>query len=154
MVSTDDIGLPQVVQAYFDTLNQKAFEQTARLFTKEGALVPPFEGAVVGREAIATYLSKEAIDLTLIPLQIDLASLETPSSKETPSLNGVDSLNAPLSTVTATKLTVTGKAKTAIFTVNVAWHFTLGSEDGSAGKIERVQVKLLAKITELMAIKR
>ena len=50
MVSIDDIGLPQVVQAYFDTLNQKAFEQTARLFTKEGALVPPFEGAVVGRD--------------------------------------------------------------------------------------------------------
>ncbi|MEO0769563.1 MAG: ketosteroid isomerase family protein [Cyanobacteria bacterium J06649_4] len=132
------MDLPQPVQAYFDTLNQKAFEQTAQLFTEEGALVPPFESGIVGRDAIATYLTKEAKDLTVIPLQIE------------PTVDTEEKDGACAPDTVPRLLTVTGKVKTSLFTVNAAWHFALGP----ANKIERVQIKLLAKLTQLMTMKR
>ncbi|MEL6901923.1 MAG: ketosteroid isomerase family protein, partial [Cyanobacteria bacterium J06606_4] len=121
-------------QQYFDTLNDQSFDQTAQLFLPDGQLVPPFENAVVGRDAIAAYLADQAINMTLVPLQLEQTDPATPAeaSEDTQ------------------RLTVTGKVKTPIFNVNVAWRFVLDA----AGNIESVNVKLLAKLTQLLSIKR
>jgi hypothetical protein len=43
------------VLRYFETFNSGNFAATAALFTSQGALYPPFESAIVGRDAIASY---------------------------------------------------------------------------------------------------
>lgn len=128
------IQLPQPLQQYFAMLNAQAFDQTAQLFSPDGRLIPPFESAVVGRDAIAAYLADQALNMTLVPLQLEQTDPATPveASEDTQ------------------RLTVTGKVKTPIFNVNVAWHFDLDT----AGNIESVNVKLLAKLTQLLSIKR
>ncbi|MEL6159664.1 MAG: ketosteroid isomerase family protein [Cyanobacteria bacterium J06627_32] len=129
------LQLPKPLQQYFDTLNAQAFDQTAQLFLPEGQLVPPFENAIVGRAAIAAYLADQALDMTLVPRQLERIEPTTPAEASEDNYQ---------------RLTVMGKVKTPIFKVNVAWHFVLDA----AGSIKTVNVKLLAKLTQLLTIKR
>ncbi|MGK7914373.1 MAG: ketosteroid isomerase family protein [Prochloraceae cyanobacterium] len=117
-----------VVLRYFETLNAGDFATTASLFALEGALHPPFEEPVVGREAIAAYLKAEAEGMTLYPSQGIVETLED---------NQI-------------RVEIQGKVKTLVFGVNVAWQFILTPDR----EILHVQVKLLASLQELLKLRR
>jgi hypothetical protein len=113
---------------YFDSLNAGEFEKTASLFAIEGALHPPFESPIVGKEAILNYLNAEAKNLQLYPIK---GTAETLESRDT-------------------KIQIKGKVQTPLFSVNVAWLFLLNS----AKEILSVEVKLLASLEELVKLQR
>ena len=113
---------------YFETFNAQDFQATARLFAPDGAMYPPFEAAVVGQEAIASYLEKEAKGMKALPHQEVVQNLE----------NG------------DVEYKVTGKVLTSLFSVNIAWKFVIDSQF----KISMVQIKLLAALEELLKLKR
>lgn len=117
-----------VLDTYFETMNAQAFEQTAALFSEKGILRPPFEASVVGPEAIAAYLTQEAIGMKLIPLETNFAPLAD------------GNLEAQVS----------GKVQTALFGVNVAWFFVLNSD----AEIVSAHIKLLASLQDLAKINR
>ena len=117
-----------VVLRYFETLNAGNFSATASLFALEGALHPPFEEPVVGREAIVAYLRAEAEGMTLYPRQGIVETLED---------NQI-------------RVEIQGKVKTLVFSVNVAWQFILTPDR----EILHVQVKLLASLQELLKLRR
>lgn len=119
------------IRAYFETLNAGDFAATANLFAAEGQLLPPFESAIVGRDAILAYLETEAPGMTLLP------QAEIPSSSEAEGSNS-DCIN------------IVGKVQTALFTVNVRWQFLLDS----ASEILSVKIKLLASLQDLLHLKR
>ena len=123
---TDRLSEPTVCR-YFETFNAQDFQTTASLFAPNGALHPPFEKAVVGQDAIADYLKKEAKGMTALPHQETIRQLE----------NG------------NVEYTVTGKVLTSLFSVNIAWKFVIDSQS----KIVTVQVKLLAALEELLKLK-
>ncbi|MGL5076282.1 MAG: hypothetical protein ACRDBG_10685, partial [Waterburya sp.] len=58
-----------VIDNYFATINREDFEQTAALFAEDGKLLAPFEDPILGRDAIALYLHKEAKGMKLLPQQ-------------------------------------------------------------------------------------
>jgi Nuclear transport factor 2 (NTF2) domain len=115
------------IASYFDTMNVGDFEATAALFAEEGKLCPPFEKAIVGREAIAQYLKTEAKGMKL---QVD-RSISTRSNE-----NVVEVIS-------------NGKVFTSLFSVNVAWQFSLNNVD----KIMAVKIDLLASAQELLNLK-
>jgi SnoaL-like domain len=113
---------------YFDTLNAGDFEASANLFATDGALNPPFEDSIVGREAIATYLKAEAQGMQLNPIEGVASELKDGRAK----------------------FQIQGKVQTPLFGVNVAWEFVLNS----AKEIVSVEVKLLASLEELAKFRR
>jgi Nuclear transport factor 2 (NTF2) domain len=128
LLETVDSTLYQsVVERYFSTLNQAAFEETAALFAEAGALYPPFDQPVIGPIAIANYLDAEAQGMQVEPLQTRFS-------------RSVDQL---------IQAEVTGRVQTALFSVNVAWTFVLNSE----AQIEFVRVNLLASLQELLHLR-
>ena len=112
---------------YFATINQENFEATAALFIEQGQLLVPFEKPIIGKNAIAKYLSQEAKGMKLLPQQGVYESLKDDTES----------------------ITVTGKVKTILFSVNVAWYFSLNS----AQKIITAKIKLLASPQELLGLK-
>lgn len=116
------------VLSYFRSLNAGDFSATASLFAIDGELNPPFESAVVGRDAIAAYLEQEATDMQLLPKQGVVAENE----------HGY------------TQFQVKGKVKTPLFSVNVGWIFILNSQQ----EIASATVKLLASPQELLSLRR
>ncbi len=116
-----------VIINYFATINQGKFVETAALFAEEGKLLAPFEKPIIGKEAIATYLSKEAKGMKLLPHQGIHESTE-------------DDL--------VEIIKVTGQVKTSLFSVNVAWHFCLNSDQ----QITTAKIKLLASPQELLGL--
>ena len=52
---------------YFLNLNENNFEEFAALFSPNGLLLPPFESAIVGRDAICQYLQSTGIDVKAAP---------------------------------------------------------------------------------------
>lgn len=130
-------NLPVPVQCYFETLNQGAFEQAAALFAENGQMVPPFEQPIEGRAAIAHYLSTEARDMNLTPLECESIA---PSADQTADIDA-DSLQ---------RFLVRGKVKTPLLGVNVAWQFDLNAID----EIAKVRIKLLASLQELIKFNR
>lgn len=132
-VTAEELSLPDSVHRYFETANAGDFEQTADLFAAEGQLVPPFEQPIVGRDAIAQYLSAEATGMSFIPMRSEAVDLEESESDES----------------LLQRCLVRGKVKTSLFTVNVAWEFALNP----AQEILVVKVKLLAKLNELLKLK-
>ena len=125
-VTITGIDIP-VISAYFYTINRGNFQDTANLFTEQGILIPPFEEPIINQGAIATYLEQEAKGMQLQPQQ---AKSQTLDSGEI-------------------RVEVTGKVKTPLFIVNVAWTFTLTSEN----KIAQVKVKLLGSLPELLNLR-
>lgn len=111
---------------YFITFNQAAFTQTASLFAETGELLAPFENSIVGRDKIAAYLYKEAKVMSVLPKQ------------------GVCEANAD-----SKEYKITGKVKTSLFSVNVAWYFTLNADS----QITVARIKLLASPQELLGLK-
>lgn len=87
---------------YFETLNAGEFDATSELFAIDGAMQPPFEKPIKGRDAIANYLSKEAIGLMALPQ----AGVLTDSDYQ-----------------------ITGRVQMPMFGVNVTWYFTLNASE-------------------------
>lgn len=115
-----------VIINYFATINQEEFRKTASLFTEQGELLAPFEKPIVGREAIANYLAKEAKGMKLLPQQGIYQSTE-------------DNI---------ARIEITGKVKTSLFSVNVAWYFNLNIDK----QINTAKIKLLASPKELLSL--
>lgn len=134
-------AIQNTLNGYFESLNQEAFGTTASLFSPRGMLIPPFTKPIQGQTAIANYLKKEAIGITLVPQSWEEVSEQVDQS---PSLEGQQLQNEPCQSIYRIK----GKVKTNLFTVNVAWTFQLNSEF----MIEIAEVKLLASMTELIAM--
>lgn len=119
-------NVEQTVSHYFASLNQADFATTAGLFAPTGVLYPPFESAIVGREAILSYLQTEAKGLQLAPVEQAIELVD-------------DQI----------QVKVTGTVQTPLLKVNVAWKFILNAE----GEILSVKIKLLAALEELLHLK-
>ncbi|MBL1174724.1 ketosteroid isomerase family protein [Pantanalinema sp. GBBB05] len=117
-----------VIQRYFELLNGGEFQAASELFAEDGALQPPFEGQIVGRDAIANYLVKEAQGLILRPQWGKQQALD----------NG------------CTEFEIAGNVQTALFTVNVSWTMILSPWQ----ELFLVRVKLLASLQELVKFRR
>ncbi|MBD2495204.1 ketosteroid isomerase family protein [Nostoc sp. FACHB-280] len=111
---------------YFARLNAGQFEQTAALFTADGVMYPPFESGIVGKEAIAAYLQKEAQDIQTYPREGIIENIENHQIQ----------------------VQVTGKAQTSWCGVNVIWLFILNQQR----QITYTKIKLLASPQELLAL--
>lgn len=122
-----EISTPNIIN-YFRTINQEKFSDTAALFAENGILLAPFEQPITGRKAIALYLQQEASGMQLLPLR------ETVTTDDTE----------------AQQIIIKGKVKTALFSVNVAWHFSLDRQQ----QITTVKIKLLASPQELLGLQR
>lgn len=118
----------EAVERYFDTLNRHDFAATASLFAEQGILHPPFEDGVTGPGAIARYLEAEAKGIALHPQHAVVQPLEDGNFQ----------------------VTVSGRVQMPIFSVNVAWYFTVTPQ----AEILAVGIKLLASLEELLHIKR
>lgn len=118
------------VLSYINNMNANDFEVAANLFTLDGALQPPFQKPIVGREAILAYMQEECQGLKLMPEQ---GVVEPQEEGYTP-------------------IKVTGKVQTPWFGssvgMNIAWRFLLDSE----GKIFFVAIDLLASPKELLKL--
>jgi SnoaL-like domain len=115
------------IYEYFRRLDRGDFEATANLFADGGCLNPPFEKSIVGREAIAQYLSKEAIGMSFRPecgqlVESDLARM---------------------------RYQIQGKVVTNYFTVSVGWSIELNADR----EITIVGIKLLASMSELLTLR-
>jgi SnoaL-like domain len=126
--ATSNSTIEQIAIEYFETINTGDFEATAALFAENGEMHPPFESTIVGREAIANYLQAEAKGMRLEPKQSSVSTSE-------------DNLS---------KVSVTGKVFTPLFSVNAGWQFLLNTSD----RIVAVKIKLLASAQELLQLKR
>lgn len=122
----DGVKEPTIAR-YFKTLNAEDFEATSQLFAPEGVLQPPFEDTIVGPEAIAAYLKKEAKGFRLQPQQ------------------GVSHFGEDGNT----EIEVVGLVQTPWFSVNVRWLFSLNAEKA----LLKVKVKLLAAMQDLLQLR-
>jgi hypothetical protein len=113
-----------IVEAYFIRLNSGEVTATAELFAERGYLKPPFEELIEGRQAIATYLEKEARGMRFCPESGVLLIKD-------------DRL---------TQYQIQGKVQTNYFTINVSWLMQLNKDD----ELVLVEVKLLAALEELL----
>ncbi|PSB15479.1 nuclear transport factor 2 [Phormidesmis priestleyi ULC007] len=114
---------------YFETFNVGDFEATSQQFAVNGALHPPFESVIEGRDAIADYLKVEAKGITAQPQQGVIKQVLEDGCPE---------------------IEVTGRVQTPWFGVNVAWLFTLNSQQ----EITFLKVKLIASPQELLKLRR
>ncbi len=120
------------VLSYINNLNANDFEALINLFTPDGALQPPFQRPIVGKDAILRFFKEECQNLKLIPERGISESVE----------DGY------------TQVKVTGKVQTPWFGaavgMNIAWRFLLNSEN----KIFFVAIDLLASPKELLNLTR
>jgi hypothetical protein len=130
-VSIEGIDNPTVL-AYMDNLNANDFGSLIALFVPDGALQPPFQRPIVGRDAILRFFREECQNLVLMP--------ERGISE--PAEDGY------------TQVKVTGKVQTPWFGasvgMNIAWRFLLNPEN----KIFFVAIDLLASPKELLNLAR
>ncbi|VEP11671.1 Orange carotenoid-binding protein [Hyella patelloides LEGE 07179] len=120
------------VLSYINNMNANDFEAAVNLFAPNGALQPPFQKPIIGREAILTYMREECQGLKLMPKQGTIESME----------EGYTSIK------------LTGKVQTPWFGssvgINIAWRFLLEPQD----QIFFVAVDLLASPKELLKLVR
>ena len=120
------------VNAYMDLLNANDFDQLIQLFLADGALQPPFQKPIVGRDGILSFFREECQNLCLLPER----GFAEPTEGN------------------FTQIKVTGKVQTPWFGasvgMNVAWRFLLSPE----GKIYFVAIDLLATPAELLKLSR
>ncbi|MBW4578299.1 MAG: ketosteroid isomerase family protein [Tildeniella nuda ZEHNDER 1965/U140] len=116
-----------VILRYFETLNEGAFQATGQLFAVDGEMQPPFEQAVVGTDAIASYLQAEAKGFSLQPREGTVKLLDSGY----------------------TEIEVAGKVQTPLFSVNVSWLFLVDSEE----KLLLAKIKLLASPQDLLSLR-
>ncbi len=120
------------VLSYMDNLNANDFDELINLFVADGALQPPFQRPIVGKDAILRFFREECQNLNLIPER----------GVAEPTEDGY------------TQVKVTGKVQTPWFGaavgMNMAWRFLLNPE----GKIFFVAIDLLASPKELLNLVR
>ena len=119
------------VLGYFDAMNADNFEAAIALFTTDGALQPPFQKPIVGREAIAKYMRAEAQGLNIMPKQ-GICEVLPDGAKQ---------------------LKITGVVQTPWFGVNVgmniSWRFLINPK----GEIFFVAIDMLASPQELLNLR-
>lgn len=120
------------VLSYMNNLNANDFDQLIKLFAADGALQPPFQKPIVGKEAILRFFREECQNLELVPER----------GVAEPVDDGY------------TQVKVTGKVQTPWFGaavgMNMAWRFLINPE----GKIFFVAIDLLASPKELLNLVR
>lgn len=120
------------VLAYMNNLNANDFTALIELFTPDGALQPPFQRPITGKEVILRFFQEDCQNLKLIPERGVTEQAE----------DGF------------TQIKVTGKVQTPWFGagvgMNIAWRFLLNPED----KIFFVAIDLLASPKELLNLVR
>ena len=126
-LSIEGISEP-VVLRYFETMNAGDYDATAALFAPTGAMHPPFEQPIEGKDAIATYLKTEATGMQLLPRQ---GTVETRENDQL-------------------QFQIKGKVQTPLFSVNVGWIFILNAQR----EILMTKIKLLASPQELLSLRR
>lgn len=113
---------------YMDNLNANDFDVLIELFAPDGALQPPFQKPIVGKEAVLRFFREECQNLKLIPER----------GVAEPAEDGY------------TQIKVTGKVQTPWFGaavgMNMAWRFLINPQ----GKIFFVAIDLLASPKELL----
>jgi hypothetical protein len=113
-------------------MNANDFDAVINLFTADGALQPPFQKPIVGRDNVYRYLREECQNLNLMPER----------GVSEPAEAGY------------TQIKVTGKVQTPWFGakvgMNMAWRFLLDPQ----GKIFFVAIDLLASPKELLNLMR
>jgi hypothetical protein len=116
------------VLSYMNNLNANDFDALIQLFTPDGALQPPFQRPIVGKDAVLRFLREDCQNLKLMPER----------GVTEPTEDGY------------TQIKVTGKVQTPWFGANVgmnmAWRFLLDPQD----KIFFVAIDLLASPKELL----
>ncbi len=121
----------KTVLQYMDDLNANDFDSLIDLFTSDGALQPPFQRTIVGKESILRFFKEECQNLDLIP--------EKGISE--PAEDGY------------TQIKVTGKCQTPWFKSGVrmaiTWRFLLNPDN----KIFFVAIDLLPSAKELLSMK-
>lgn len=127
LLNIEDIQ-SQTIHNYFLTLNENNFEEFAALFSLDGVLFPPFESAIVGRDAICQYLQNTGIEVKAFPQ----------SGTVQPENNGI------------TVYQISGNVKTSYFTVKVVWIIELNTEQ----QIVSAKIRLLATLEDLLRFKR
>ncbi|MGF1566788.1 MAG: orange carotenoid-binding protein [Nodosilinea sp.] len=130
-VTIEGVTNPTVL-AYMNNLNANDFDALVELFTPDGALQPPFQRPIVGKEAVGRFFREECQNLKLIPER----------GVAEPTDDGF------------TQVKVTGKVQTPWFGagvgMNIAWRFLINAE----GKIFFVAIDLLASPKELLNLVR
>ncbi|MCW6038930.1 orange carotenoid-binding protein [Spirulina subsalsa FACHB-351] len=120
------------VLEYMDNLNANDFDNLINLFAEDGALQPPFQKPIVGKDNVLRFFREECQNLKLIPEQGVSESVE----------DGY------------TQIKVTGKVQTPWFGgnvgMNIAWRFLLNPEN----KVFFVAIDLLASPKELLNLVR
>jgi Orange carotenoid protein, N-terminal/Nuclear transport factor 2 (NTF2) domain len=116
------------VLKYMDNLNANDFDALIELFVPDGALQPPFQRPIVGKDAVLRFFREDCQNLKLIPER------------------GV----SEAADDGFVQIKVTGKVQTPWFGagvgMNMAWRFLLNPE----GKIFFVAIDLLASPKELL----
>lgn len=117
---------------YMNYLNANDFNELIKLFLPDGALQPPFQKPIVGKDAILRFFQEECQNLNLIPER----------GVSEPAEEGY------------TQIKVTGKVQTPWFGasvgMNIAWRFLLNPEN----KVFFVAIDLLASPKELLNLVR
>ncbi|WP_204152780.1 orange carotenoid-binding protein [Leptolyngbya sp. CCY15150] len=130
-VTIEGIDNPTVL-SYMNNMNANDFDALIQLFTDDGALQPPFQRPIVGRDAVLKFFREDCQNLKLMP---ERGVLE-------PADEGY------------TQIKVTGKVQTPWFGaavgMNMAWRFLLNPEN----KIYFVAIDLLASPKELLNLTR
>lgn len=122
----------QTVLSYMDCMNANDFDALIELFAPDGALQPPFQRPIVGKEAVLRFFREDCQNLKLMP---ERGVVE-------PAADGY------------TQIKVTGKVQTPWFGagvgMNMAWRFLLSPDN----KIFFVAIDLLASPKELLNLAR
>lgn len=130
-VTIEGVTHPTVL-SYMNNLNANDFGALIDLFAPDGALQPPFQRPIVGRDAILRFFNEECQNLKLTPER----------GVAEPADDGY------------TQVKVTGKVQTPWFGaavgMNMAWRFLLNPK----GKIFFVAIDLLASPKELLNLMR
>jgi hypothetical protein len=130
-VTIEGVDNSTIIQ-YMSNLNANDFDALIQLFAEDGAIQPPFQRPIVGKEAVLSFFREECQNLKLVP---ERGVIE-------PANDGF------------LQIKVTGTCQTPWFGANVgmniSWRFLLNSE----GKIFFVAVDLLASAKELLNLVR
>ena len=126
-VAIEGVDNPTIL-SYMNYLNANDFDALIELFLEDGALQPPFQRPIVGKEAVLRFFREDCQNLKLIPSK----------GVSEPAADGYSQIK------------VTGKVQTPWFGggvgMDIAWRFLLSPE----GKIFFVAIDLLASPKELL----
>jgi hypothetical protein len=130
-VTISGVDNPTVL-SYMNNMNANDFDALIQLFAPDGALQPPFQKPIVGKDAVLRFFKEDCQNLNLVP---ERGVVE-------PADDGY------------TQIKVTGKVQTPWFGagvgMNMAWRFLLTSDN----KIFFVAIDLLASPKELLNLVR